>query len=134
MTVHDALAGSDIAKSDAEVLLAAVLQQNRAWLIAHKDDELSSEQQTQWEAFAARKRKGEPVAYILGEREFYGRMFTVDRRVLIPRPCTEKLIDAAQFQRNLPIGVEEVMVYFLPFIHPILNLRIKKIPISPLCL
>ena len=96
MTVQDALAGTDIAKTDAEMLLCTILQQNRAWLLAHATDELSAEQEAQWHAAANRRRKGEPVAYILGEREFYGRKFFVDRRVLIPRQCTESLIDGVK--------------------------------------
>ena len=78
---------------DAEILLAHVLQKDRAWLLAHGEEELSQEQKKVFEAFVARRKNHEPIAYILGEKEFYGRKFLVDKRVLIPRPSTEALID-----------------------------------------
>lgn len=92
MRIADALQSSEISPLDAEVLLAASLGKNRAWLITHAEEELSDSMERTWLTFQMRRMKGEPVAYIIGKREFYGRTFTVDPRVHIPRPSTENLI------------------------------------------
>ncbi len=95
MHICEALRGSALALADAEVLLAKTLGKNRAWLLAHSDDELTPECWTHFTRWVERRRKHEPVAYIIGEQEFYGRPFTVDKRVLIPRPATEGVVRAA---------------------------------------
>lgn len=83
------------ARLEAQILAAHALGVNRAWLIAHDRDELPMNEAGNLEALFARREKGEPVAYILGEREFYGRLFRVTPDVLIPRPETELLVEAA---------------------------------------
>lgn len=84
---------SAISRTDAEVILAAVLQVDRTNIFAHPEKSLSMEQQEKWTSFVARRKSGEPVAYITGEKEFFGRMFKVDHRALIPRPATEGLVE-----------------------------------------
>lgn len=86
-------AGIQSARLDAEVLLAHVLGRDRAWLIAHGDDELTVEDQRTFEKLITRRLEHEPVAYIIGHKEFYGRDFTVTPDVLIPRPESETIID-----------------------------------------
>ena len=66
---------------------------NRAWLIAHEQDALSPEQHTAFDMLLQRRLAGEPLAYILGEREFYGLNFRVTPATLIPRPETELLVE-----------------------------------------
>lgn len=88
-------AGSETARLDAEVLLAHVLGVDRSGLMAHPEAVLSTGQQETYEAFVTRRESGEPVAYIRGMKEFYGSAISVDRRVLIPRPETETLVDLA---------------------------------------
>lgn len=83
------------ARLEAQILAAHALGVNRAWLIAHGRDELPINEASNVETLVARREKGKPVAYILGEKEFYGRMFTVSPDVLIPRPETELLVEAA---------------------------------------
>ena len=68
------------------MLAARVLEKNSAWLIAHADDPLGLNNEKAIVALAERRLRGEPMAYILGEREFYGLEFGVTRAVLIPRP------------------------------------------------
>ncbi|MCY4410642.1 MAG: peptide chain release factor N(5)-glutamine methyltransferase [Caldilineaceae bacterium] len=85
--------GSDSARLDSQVLLAHVLKQNRSWLFAHHEHELSDRDCRRYADLITRRRRREPVAYLLGRKEFYGLEFAVDRRVLIPRPETELLID-----------------------------------------
>jgi release factor glutamine methyltransferase len=74
------------------MLLAFVLNQSRVWLIAHDDYLLTHDQCTRFFALRARRLEGEPMAYLLGEREFMGLMLAVSPAVLIPRPETELLV------------------------------------------
>ncbi|MCU0842869.1 MAG: peptide chain release factor N(5)-glutamine methyltransferase [Thiobacillaceae bacterium] len=83
------------ARLEAQILIARGLGVERSWLIAHDRDALSPDQAGAVEALITRRAVGEPVAYILGEREFFGRVFRVTPDVLIPRPETELLVEAA---------------------------------------
>ncbi len=84
--------GIEPARIEAEVLAAHVLRVTRAWLYAHPDDEFP---ELAGETLLVRRESGEPLAYILGYREFYGRSFSVDPAVLIPRHETEGLVEAS---------------------------------------
>ena len=97
MDVHEVLQGVAIDQLDAELLLAHVLEKDRAWLLAHGETALTEEQKKEFDSRVDRRKEHEPLAYILGEKEFYGRSFIVDRCVLIPRPSTEALIDEVKF-------------------------------------
>ena len=68
---------------------------DRAWLMTHQDAELTAEQAAKFEGWVARRALQEPVQYILGETEFYGLTLRVTPDVLIPRPETEHLVEAA---------------------------------------
>ena len=94
------LAAAD-ARLEAQLLLAHTLNVNRAWLLAHDDVEPSTLQTAQFEALLNRRLAGVPVAYIFGEKEFYGLTFKVSRAVLIPRPETELLVEWALAQLPL---------------------------------
>jgi release factor glutamine methyltransferase len=80
---------------DALLLLGQVTGQERTWLIAHSDSPLTAPQSAALLAHFARRVQGEPLAYLLGEKEFHGLMLTVTPDVLIPRPDTETLVDWA---------------------------------------
>ncbi|MBQ0932295.1 peptide chain release factor N(5)-glutamine methyltransferase [Ideonella sp. 4Y16] len=80
---------------DAFVLLGALLQRKRGWLIAHDEARLDTAQAARWADWCRRRAAGEPVAYLLGEREFHGLRLAVSPAVLIPRPDTEVLVDWA---------------------------------------
>lgn len=88
-------ATSDSARLDAEVLLASALQKNRAYLYAYGDVELDQATQNIFLQSLERRKKGEPVAYILGRREFWSMPLKVDTSTLIPRPDTEVLVETA---------------------------------------
>ena len=88
-----AKAGIESARLDTEVLLAHVLKKERIFLYAHFDRPLSTDERDEFRAMVKRRAMREPVAYILGEKEFYGRPFVVNEFTLIPRPETEHLID-----------------------------------------
>ena len=89
-----ALAATE-SKLEIRVLLGHVLGVNRAWLIAHEHDELPVALLEKYETLLARRQAGEPVAYLLGEKEFFGRSFHVTPAVLVPRPETELLVELA---------------------------------------
>lgn len=109
MTIKDALRGSGLPSADAEVLLSRILEKDRTWLLGHGMDELAAADWSRFMEWVERRRKHEPVAYIIGEQEFYGRLFMVDRRVLIPRPATEGVVKRAlQFLQDGKDSVEEV--------------------------
>jgi release factor glutamine methyltransferase len=72
-----------------------VLNRNTAWLEAHRDDHPDAASAARFIDIAARRAAGEPVAYLIGMREFYGRDFSVAPAVLVPRPETELLVDVA---------------------------------------
>ncbi len=83
------------ARREAQVLLSAVLGVERATVYAYPEREVTPEQAERFFQLVARRARGEPVAYLFGSKEFFGRDFFVDRRVLIPRPETEILVEAA---------------------------------------
>ncbi len=87
--------GFEDGRLDAELLLGRVLGLNRLGLYTHFDMPISDDQRDRYRELVRRRTRHEPVAYILGEREFYGLNFRVDPQVLIPRPESEHLIDHA---------------------------------------
>jgi release factor glutamine methyltransferase len=90
-----ALAGSETPFLDASLILAALLSVDRARLFASGNDEVDGRTAAEYRSKIARRAQGLPVAYILGYKEFYGRRFAVDSRVLVPRPDTETLVETA---------------------------------------
>lgn len=85
--------GSDTARLDAEVLVAHVVTGSRMALYVQHDRPLTEDERGRLRALVRRRGNGEPVAYLTGEREFWSLPFAVDRRVLVPRPETEVLIE-----------------------------------------
>jgi len=101
ITQQFAEVGCDTPRLDAEVLLAHVLGKERTWLYQHPDQPLTTEQQNAFFNMTARRKKREPVAYIVGHKEFFGLDFLLNRHVLVPRPETELLVETAiQIARN----------------------------------
>jgi release factor glutamine methyltransferase len=80
---------------DAELLLGRALGLDRVRLLIESERRLNEAELGAYRALIQRRRTGEPVAYILGRREFYGLPFVVDRRALVPRPDTEMLVEVA---------------------------------------
>ncbi len=98
-------AGFASARIDAELLLASVLGEERTWLLAHSDTLLTSSQITEAEKLLARRLANEPVAYILGQKEFFNLRFKTDNRALIPRWESECLVQAAvDWLKEQPTG------------------------------
>lgn len=94
---------------DAQVILARLLGRDRSWLFAHHDDVPTDEELERYAELVSRRTNHEPVAYLVGCKEFYGLEFMVDERVLIPRPETELLVDAVMDHidmraNDLPLG------------------------------
>jgi release factor glutamine methyltransferase len=94
-TVRIRDSGSGSPRLDAELILGHVLGIDRVGIIAHPEAPVGDSAADRFEASVERRVAGEPVAYILGVREFYGLAFVVDERALVPRPETEILVDAA---------------------------------------
>lgn len=86
---------SDSPRLDVELLLSWVLGKERVWLYTWPETELSDAQQAEFDRALTRRRKGEPIAHIMGEREFWSLPLYVDASTLIPRPDSERLVELA---------------------------------------
>jgi release factor glutamine methyltransferase len=102
--VRDLAADGDAAEArrDAQVLLGFALGVSRAWLTTHPDHAADSEAAARFRSLVALRASGHPVAYLVGAKEFYGLPLRVTPDVLIPRPETEELVEAAL--ERLPQG------------------------------
>ena len=110
ITARDLLAaaagnlGGDEASREVELLLSHALGRDRAWLYAHADDALAAADAVRFHSLLMRRAAGEPLAYIIGHREFWSLELSVTPAVLIPRPETELLVELAL--RKTPQGTE----------------------------
>ncbi len=106
-TVSQALSASGIDPREARLLLAEATGFSEAAVLAHPERVLPAEAEARFRAWTDRRRAGEPVAYLLGRREFYGLSLAVNPAVLIPRPETELLVELAleRIPRNGEIAV-----------------------------
>ncbi len=102
------LAPSATAQRDAELLLLHVAGITRADLLTHPEHELTERQSNHYQAAITRRAHHEPVQHILGKQEFYGRDFIVNRLVLIPRPETEHVVEAALAIRPEPKSILDI--------------------------
>ncbi|MEM6049667.1 peptide chain release factor N(5)-glutamine methyltransferase [Erwinia sp. P7711] len=98
---------SESPKRDAEILLSYVTGRSRSWIIAFDDHELESEQLGRLAELLARRARGEPIAYLTGEREFWSLSLSVSPDTLIPRPDTELLVEQAL--AHLPQHAVEIL-------------------------
>jgi release factor glutamine methyltransferase len=103
---------SGLERIDARLWLEHVTGWSREQLLAHPEWRVAEAERLAFDQLAARRRADEPMAYLMGEREFYGRTFKVDRRALIPRPETELLVDlgVAAVRRWRAAGTEPRVV------------------------
>lgn len=97
---------SGIDRLDAQCLLAHTLGRTRAWVLAHDDAGLAPEQLAEFAAACRRRADGEPLAYLVGEREFHGLQLRVTPAVLVPRADTETLVDWALELLRGPLASE----------------------------
>lgn len=107
-TVQELLRGGDdlpgdSARRDAEILLGHCLAQSRSWLYTWPESEVSADHIATYQQLLAERRRGQPVAYLVGRREFWSLPLNVNRDTLIPRPETETLVDWA-LELPLPEG------------------------------
>lgn len=86
---------SDSPELDSEVLLSYAFKKDKAWLFTHPNEKLCPQKNKLFRKLIKKRSKGVPVAYLTGEKEFFGRSFFVNKNVLIPRPITENLIEKA---------------------------------------
>lgn len=94
-SIRDCMGRSTLPRLEQQMLWQHVLKVTRVWLIAHDTDVLEPHQVAQYWALDERRQQGEPMAYLIGEREFMGHTFQVSPAVLIPRPDTETLVNVA---------------------------------------
>ncbi len=94
-TLQSTLPYPEQAWKEAETLLAFILLQERAWLVAHGEEDLSTRHMERFVTLIERRARHEPLAYLTGSGEFYGHMFQVNKYVLIPRIETEELVEKA---------------------------------------
>jgi len=147
MTVRSALKqaaarlkASPAAGRDAELLLMRALGKDRAWLLTHPEDPLPPQELAQYQGWIARRASHEPIQYILGEQEFFGLAFRVTPDVLIPRPETEHLVEAAlaRLPRNAPLRIADVGAgsgaIAVTLAHALPQAKIVALDISPAAL
>ena len=96
--------------SEARLLLGHVLQKPLAWLLAHDDEVLDEAVLSAFKTLVTRRAAGEPVAYLLGYREFFGREFLTTPATLIPRPETELLVERVIEKVGLKVGDGETAI------------------------
>jgi release factor glutamine methyltransferase len=111
----DTLSSSQIerARLEAEVLLAHVLEQGKEYLLIHPDRQLTDFQEEKFHQLIERRCRKEPLAYIVGHREFWSLDFKVNSTVLIPRPETEGVIEqllnlVGEDAREIPLRIMDV--------------------------
>lgn len=92
MKIKDVTENSKLPKIETELLIAHVLKADKSFVFSYPEKELTKNQEKQIDNFIQRRSNNEPLAYIIGKKEFYGLEFFVDKRVLIPRPETEELV------------------------------------------
>jgi release factor glutamine methyltransferase len=114
MTLRDALleASATISRRDAETLLAHILHRDRAWLLAHADDDLPAPDLEALRSLTTRRAAQHPLQHLTGMQEFFGLTFRVTPDVLIPRPETEHLVEAvldwARQQPNPQLHIADI--------------------------
>lgn len=115
-TLDDLIQHSQLPRAEARRLLASLTGQPLTWFMAHGDDPADPDTTARFHTLAERRRSGEPLAYLLGQQEFYGRPFAVSPAVLIPRADTETLVETAleqllllrRQQRAVPLSLLEL--------------------------
>ena len=115
-SIDDLIRHSQLPRAEARRLLASLTGQPLTWFMAHGDDPADPDIAARFQALAERRRAGEPLAYLLGQQEFYGRPFAVSPAVLIPRADTETLVETAleqllllrQQRRTVPLSLLEL--------------------------
>jgi len=98
------LAGSPSPRVDAEVLMEFATGRSRTWLYTWGDSECPTWEHARFDALIAARAQGQPVAYLTGEREFWGLPLATSSTTLIPRPDTETLVEAALARAGTPTG------------------------------
>ena len=127
----------ETARLDALVLLSDVLDKDRTHLLAYPDLELTVEQEKSLQKLLNRRVTHEPLAYIRGKSEFYGREFIVDKHVIVPRPESESIIESLNEFGDIPTIIDVgtgsgALAISAQFSHP--NALVYGVDIDPACI
>ena len=97
-------------KLDSEILLSEVIKKNRQYLLLNSNEELKKENIKSFNYLVKRRKKGEPIAYLINKKEFWKQNFYVNQNVLIPRPDTELLVEETLklFNVNLKLNILDI--------------------------
>lgn len=95
---------------DAEILLSFAIKKPREFVLAHNERRLSATEQKKYSALIARRAKYEPVAYLLGYKEFYGLKIKINKKALIPRPETELLVEMVADAYSRLVGSKPAII------------------------
>ena len=95
LQARESLVAEPAAALESEILLCHVLAESRSWMYANPEQEIAQDKADEYRHLIQRRQRGEPIAYITGEREFWSLALTVNKDVLIPRPETELLVEVA---------------------------------------
>lgn len=129
-------AGVDSSRLDSLILLEHVSGKNRAHILASPDSPLTEEQITALNDLLGRRANHEPMSYIIGYQEFYGRKFTVNNQVLVPRPESEIIIEMAvklQPKKVIDIGTGSGALAITAALE-LPNANVLAVDIDPACL
>jgi len=99
---------SSSAKLDSELIMCHILSVTREWLIAHNDNSIATQELIQFNKLLDLRLSGQPIAYIIGRKDFYGRNFIVNPDVLIPRPETETIIEFIKSLATLDANILDI--------------------------
>ena len=127
------LQASESPRRDAEILLGHVTGRARTWLLAFGETVLTGEQQAQLVTLLSRRQRGEPVAHLVGEREFWSLPLFVSPATLIPRPDTECLVEQAlarELDEELGIRIDQIVpwkIQMVDYPHALVRLNFCKV-------
>ncbi|WP_283151055.1 peptide chain release factor N(5)-glutamine methyltransferase [Silvimonas soli] len=139
LTYQNLASQSGLDRADIHALFGHLGGFGRAWLIAHGDDPAPDEFVARFNVLAERRRNGEPIAYLTGEKEFFSLPFSVAPGVLIPRPETELLVELAL--ERLPAGAPRILdmgtgsgIIAITLAHECTGARVTALDASPAAL
>lgn len=132
-------AGIETSRLDSEVLLSHVLKKDRLFLVVHREESVSEAAEAEFRRLINRRKAHEPVAYLIGSREFMSLPFQVGEGVLIPRPDTETLVEFVleQYDKTAAVSLLDLCTgsgaIAVSLAHYLPNSQVTAVDISEVC-